>query len=294
MPMTTEMQAVVRVFLRSLLIQGSWNYRTLLGTGMAWALLPFAPGGRARTQGGPGAAPEAAPAANPGVSRESARASGLDTPSLAGTPALPPTEPEGGWIARMAEPFNAHPFLAPVAIGALARVGQEGADPERVRTFRNALRGPLGGLGDQFVWSAWRPFCVVAALVIGALGAPAWAVVALFLLLWNAVHLSLRFRAAGIGVTLGFGVADAIRALDLPRQTERIAAPGVLALGLLFGLVLMHGAQVADGFSNGSTWFSGAAFSFLLGGLAGGAALSRWSPALLLFLAAAVTWLILS
>jgi len=286
--MNTEMRAVFRVFLRSLLIQGSWNYRTLLGTGMAWALLPFASGGKARIQAAPGSAPEAATDSE--VSRESAR--GMNSPT--GTPARPPVETEGLWIARMAEPFNAHPFLAPVAIGALARVGQEGADPERVRTFRNALRGPLGGLGDQFVWSAWRPFCVVAALVTGALGAPAWAVVTLFLLLWNVVHLSLRFRAAGIGITLGFGVADAIRALNLPRQTERIAAPGVLGLGLLFGLVLMHGAQVAGGLSNGSTWFSGAAFSFLLGGLAGGAALSRWSPVLLLFLAAAVTWLIMS
>ena len=28
------------LFLRSFLVQGSWNYRTLIGTGLAWALLP--------------------------------------------------------------------------------------------------------------------------------------------------------------------------------------------------------------------------------------------------------------
>ena len=28
------------LFLRSFLVQGSWNYRTLIGTGLGWALLP--------------------------------------------------------------------------------------------------------------------------------------------------------------------------------------------------------------------------------------------------------------
>ena len=256
------MRAVVRVFLRSLMIQGSWNYRTLLGTGMAWALLPFGPGG-------------------------GARAGGKDPLQESRTPS--PVEPESRWIARMAEPFNAHPFLAPVAIGALARLGQEGADPERVRTFRNALRGPLGGLGDQFVWGAWRPFCLLVALGAGVLGAPPWAVITLFLVFWNVVHLSLRFRAAAIGVALGFGVADAIRALALPRSAERIAAPGVLVLGLLCGLILVQGATFAGDISNGSIWVSAAVVAFF-GGVAGGAALSRWAPALLFFLAAAVAW----
>ena len=34
------MKVEARTFLRSLLIQGSWNYRTVLGTGFAFALLP--------------------------------------------------------------------------------------------------------------------------------------------------------------------------------------------------------------------------------------------------------------
>ena len=278
------MRAVLRVFLRSLLIQGSWNYRTLLGTGMAWALLPFRPGGRSQVgeNGGRPRGEENGGRAGAGANPKADPLPESRTPS--------PVEPESRWIARMAEPFNAHPFLAPVAIGALARVGQEGADPERIRTFRNALRGPLGGLGDQFVWGAWRPFCVVAALVAGVLGAPAWAVITLFLVFWNVVHLSLRFRAAAIGVALGFGVADAIRALALPRWTERIAAPGVLVLGLLCGLILVRGAMFAGDLSTRSIWVSGAVLTFL-GGVAGGAALSRWAPTLLLFLAAAVAWL---
>ena len=38
--MKLPLTVVLRIFARSFLVQGSWNYHTMLGTGFAWALLP--------------------------------------------------------------------------------------------------------------------------------------------------------------------------------------------------------------------------------------------------------------
>src|SRR5690606_32454688 len=62
-------------------IQGSWNYRTLIGTGFAFALLPLL---RSRYRG------------DPARLRES--------------------------LERHASLFNSHPYLAPVALGAVAQL----------------------------------------------------------------------------------------------------------------------------------------------------------------------------
>ncbi len=237
--------AVVTVFLRSFLIQGAWNYRDLIGIGVAWALLPFRP----RSEGG----------------------AALD---------------EGAQLAVDAEPFNAHPYLSPVALGALARARLEGEEPGRTRAFRNAIRSPLGGLGDALLWSAWRPFCVLLALFALLLGAGPGTVLVLFVAAWNVVHLVLRLRAAVLGVGMGLRVAEGIRALRLPLHTERIAATGVLLLGFVGGGLLARGAPPHEGFPIGIAGMG----LFFLAGWIGGAALGRRAPLLLLFLAAMATW----
>jgi PTS system mannose-specific IID component len=84
----------LRVLLRSFAIQGSWNYRTLLGTGFGFALLPAL---RAIYAGRPDALQEA--------------------------------------VRRHTTLFNCHPYLAGVALGAVARLEDEGTPPETVERF---------------------------------------------------------------------------------------------------------------------------------------------------------------
>src|SRR5207237_102193 len=74
-------------------------------------------------------------------------------------------------LARESHYFNAHPYLASVAVGALARAELDGEPPERIERFRTALAGPLGSVGDRLVWAGWLPFCSLAALAIFGLGA---------------------------------------------------------------------------------------------------------------------------
>lgn len=174
-------------------------------------------------------------------------------------------DPEGlrEALARHLEPFNAHPYLAPLAVGALARLEATGADPERIEGSRRALSAPLGAAGDRLVWSGWRPFCLLIALAAYSLGFAVGASVLLFLILYNVGHVALRawaFRAgwsegpkavqrlagpvadrAGrllVGATAllagGVGVLVAVRVLGASAATHAVAASAaaVVALGV--------------------------------------------------------------
>ena len=109
----------VAMFLRLLAIQGAWNYETFLGNGIAFAMEPAL----RFLPGGP------------------------DGPAFKAA------------MAREAAYFNAHPYLASLAVGALARAELDREPPARIERFRTALCGPLGSVGDRLVWAAWLPFC---------------------------------------------------------------------------------------------------------------------------------------
>ncbi|MGH7618844.1 MAG: PTS system mannose/fructose/sorbose family transporter subunit IID, partial [Gemmatimonadaceae bacterium] len=131
----------VAMFIRLLAIQGSWNYEILLGNGIGFCVEPA-------LRGLPG---------------------GVHSPAFHEA------------LARESRYFNAHPYLASVAVGALARAELDGADPARIERFRTALCGPLGSVGDRLVWAGWLPFCSLASLAVFGLGASPMVVVALFL-----------------------------------------------------------------------------------------------------------------
>jgi PTS system mannose-specific IID component len=189
----------LRVYLRSFAIQGSWNYRTLLGTGFAFALLP--------------------------VLREVYR----ERAALHAA------------VDRHAALFNSHPYLAGIALGAVARLEAEGASSELIERFKAAIRGSLGQLGDRLVWAGWRPTCMLLALVLLFAGLPWWVAVAVFLLVYNAGHLALRWWALRIGFESGRQVAERVRGAGLELLRERIASAGALFAGLALPLLIARG-----------------------------------------------------
>jgi mannose/fructose/N-acetylgalactosamine-specific phosphotransferase system component IID len=217
--------AITSSFLRSFLIQGSWNYRTMLGSGFAFAMLP----GLSRLFGG---------------NRERLEAA----------------------IARHAGHFNAHPYLACIALGAALRMEADGADPEEIQRFKTAVRGPLGGLGDALIWATWLPSVSMAAVALYWFGAPGWVAVVFFLTVYNAGHLALRTWGFAIGLQAGQRVGQRLADAALADWTSRLRAGGVLILGLLSGAVLGGGGGLAD---SGVLWTGLAGAGFVLGLLVG-------------------------
>lgn len=206
------------MFVRMLAVQGSWNYETLLGTGIGFVMEPalrYLPGG---------------------VGGAQYRAA----------------------LARESRYFNAHPYLTGIAVGALTRAELEGVNPARIERFRSALASPLGSLGDRLVWASWLPFCSIVALGVFGAGGSALAVVGTFLLLYNAGHLSLRAWGLHIGLSRGLNVASSlgnpvlrqgpqyigsaaalVAGIALPVALERVVGPGRVLAGGIIGAALI-------------------------------------------------------
>jgi len=186
----------VTVFTRMLAIQGSWNYETLIGNGIGFCVEPVL---RSLPGGVHGPAFKAA-------------------------------------MARESTYFNAHPYLAAVAVGALARAELSGVPPQRIERFRTALCGPLGSVGDQLVWAGWLPFSSLVALIGFGLGMRPLAVVLTFLLLYNAGHLALRAWGLHVGWTRGLGVASALGHPTLRRGPAHVSRAAAAAAGIAIPL----------------------------------------------------------
>jgi mannose/fructose/N-acetylgalactosamine-specific phosphotransferase system component IID len=182
----------LRLLLRSFLIQGSWNYRTMQGAGLAFALIPALAWMR---RGDPD-----------GLARALGRHTGF---------------------------FNANPYLATVAVSAVARMEADGATPEEVERFKRALVSPLGSLGDRLTWARWRPLTALLAVLTFVAGAPWWVAAALFLLLYNAVQLALRVWGLRLGWQEGREVGRALMASRLRRLPDRLTVPLALVCGAL-------------------------------------------------------------
>jgi mannose PTS system EIID component len=193
-----------RVLLRSFAIQGSWNYRTLLGTGFGFALLPAL---RVIYAGRPAALQDA--------------------------------------VRRHTSLFNCHPYLAGIALGAVARLESEGESPEIIDRFKSALRGSLGSLGDRMVWAGLRPCCLLLALALLLLGASWWLSLLVFLLVYNVAHIALRWWSLSTGWSAGRKVGERLRESNLERYHEGFEIAGAFMLGLILPLVTV-GALTGD------------------------------------------------
>ncbi|HXD21714.1 MAG TPA: PTS system mannose/fructose/sorbose family transporter subunit IID [Gemmatimonadaceae bacterium] len=175
------------MFLRLLAVQGAWNYETLMGNGVAFAVEPalrLLPGGR---------------------DGEHYRAA----------------------MARQCGYFNANPYLAGLAVGALASAELSGEPTERIERFHTACCGPLGSVGDRLVWAGWLPACSLLALAAFGLGMRPAGVVLLFLGAYNLGTMALRYWGLRAGYREGLRVASALGVplfRQGPAQVARVAA----------------------------------------------------------------------
>ena len=139
-------------------------------------------------------------------------------------------------VRRHSGAFNSHPYFAPVALGAVIRMEAEGEAPEVIDRFKAALRGSLGTMGDQLIWTGWRPVCVLGALVLLLLGLPWWVAVAGFLLAYNCGHLVLMVWGFDLGLEEGRSVAPrlmaAARSALVPLLTVGACMTGVIVVAL--------------------------------------------------------------
>ncbi|HEX8245843.1 MAG TPA: PTS system mannose/fructose/sorbose family transporter subunit IID, partial [Longimicrobium sp.] len=275
----TELGAGVRrrMLLRSFAVQGSWNYQTLIGTGLSFVLTPalkhvYAGDGEglrralgrhaelfnshpylAAVAAGAIARLEAERVPPETVARFKAAVRGsLGTLGdrlvwlmwrpmsvLLGVALV--LAGAAWWIGALAflVVFNAHPYLASLAAGAIARLEADGVPPETVARFKAAVRGSLGSMGDRLVWLMWRPACALLMVALLLAGAGWWIAVAAFLVAYNALHLWMRAWGLDAGWREGLQVARTLREAPFERLGERAGDAGAVLSG--FSAVLAVG-----------------------------------------------------
>ena len=177
------------MFTRLLAIQASWSYELMLGPGLGFCIEP---------------ALRLLPGGRGGPAYREA-------------------------LARQSRYFNAQPYFAAVAVGALARAELDGYPPEQIERFRTAMCGPLGSLGDRLVWAGWLPFSALLALLAFGLLADAPLVVLVFLVVYNAGHLGLRLWGLRAGWEGGLRVASSLGG-PLLRRGPAVLSRAVMAL----------------------------------------------------------------
>jgi mannose/fructose/N-acetylgalactosamine-specific phosphotransferase system component IID len=159
----------------------------------------------------------------------------------ASLPLLEPLRPDPeryrSAVARAAEYFNAHPYLAGIAVGAAARAELNHGDETVIRRVKTALSGPLGSLGDQLFWVGVVP-AVLGSLLIGvALGAGVAGVVA-GVLLYVAVRIAVTAWGVRLGFANGLDVASALKRSGLQEQVRRVGFVAAFAVGIALPLVV--------------------------------------------------------
>ena len=186
----------LRMYLRLFAVQGAWNYETMLGNGIGFCTEP---------------ALRLLPGGMKGKRYNEA-------------------------MVRQARYFNAHPYLAGVAVGALARAELDNVAPQMIERFRTALGGPLGSVGDRLVWASWLPLCSLLALAAFGFGARPLAVIGIFLITYNIGHFALRAWGLHVGFKRGLRVADALAHPVLRRGPQYEGSAAALLAGIAIPL----------------------------------------------------------
>lgn len=146
-------------------------------------------------------------------------------------------------VARSAEFFNSHPYLAGLALGAVTRAEYDGVPGEQILRLRNALCSPLGALGDQLFWAGILPAVMGASLAAVAFGA-GWPAVLLAVVIFGAIRCYVSDWALKRGLDSGMSVGRAISGSRLRRAS---AAAGIAASALVGLAIPLVAARLTSG-----------------------------------------------
>ena len=162
--MSLSASVLRRMAVRASLLQATWNYERQQGLGWAWSLMPA-----------------------------------LDH-------VLPDRADRAARLAEHTAYFNTQPTLASVALGVVAGLEEQRAqggavDADQVARVKGVLGSALAALGDRLFWFTLRPFAACVGLLLAVRGS--WVGALAMWLVYNLVHLGMRWRGVGWGYRSG-------------------------------------------------------------------------------------------
>lgn len=133
-------------------------------------------------------------------------------------------------LRRHMEFFNTHPFLVTAIAGIVIAMEEKKEDPEVIRAIKVAIMGPLGGIGDAIFWFTLIP--ITASLGAGLALEGNIIGPILFIVLFNLVHLPLRFIL--MHYFYGFGLSAFDKLKTATKHVQKAASiVGVMVVGAL-------------------------------------------------------------
>lgn len=200
--------ALASALLRTLFLQTVWNFERYLNYGVAYVLSPV-------------------------VRR------------------LYPKDERGEVLSRHLDYFNTHPYMGAFILGAVIKMEEERAQmpkanqkqkEEEINALKVGMMGPLAAMGDNFFWATIRPYCGLMAVTLvmtHALGSKleSWAVPLLFLVLFNIIHLGMRFLGFSLGYRKGDQVVLSLRRFGFQEAIRGIRVASVLLVAVLIVFV---------------------------------------------------------
>lgn len=200
---------LLRVFLRSLFLQASWNPQGMQNLGLAYALFPALERLYAEQ-----------------AAREAAVRRHL--------------------VFFNTHPYVAAAIVGGVLFHE-QRIARGEEAPEKVVAFKAALMGPLAALGDGFFWLSLKPAVgALCAALVPLLHA--WAAL-LFIILYNLVHLTLRAHFYWLGLSLGDRLVEAMARANLPTRGARLRALAAACCGGVAAWLALRFGELAGGSS---------------------------------------------
>lgn len=106
--------------------------------------------------------------------------------------------------------FNTHPFLVTFVIGIILAMERSKQDVNSIQSTKIAVGAPLGRIGDAMFWLTLLPICGGIGASLALQGSILGAVV--FIVLFNVVHLGLRFGLAHYAYRMGVAAIPLIKA----------------------------------------------------------------------------------
>ena len=147
--------------------------------------------------------------------------------------------------------FNAHPYLAAYALGAVGKMETEGVGEAEITEFKSRIMGPLGVFGDQIFWARFRPLVAMTTIIIlmylnwppitGYRLEIIWILTGAFII-YNWVHFAVRWQ----GLVWGYASGKAV--LRVLTRSRLVKYRLHLGLGTAFaaGIFLIKSYEVID------------------------------------------------
>ena len=111
--------------------------------------------------------------------------------------------------------FNTHPFLVTFVIGIILAMERSKQDVNSIQSTKIAVGAPLGGIGDAMFW--------LQGSILGAV---------VFIVLFNVVHLGLRFGLAHYAYRMGVAAIPLIKA-NTKKVGHAASIVGMTVIGAL-------------------------------------------------------------